>query len=381
MIYRITYLSGGLRVRGYLAFPAGTETTAEGIQEWVRLQCGDDELTAEAVACVLPSAQVLAATARRDWAAEKSGRRNDTLEAGDGAEKTTPKIQVGDARETSRNAENSESRNRCAPQKAEENGAQESAMPPRSHTEDREASFASMNFEEAREFARASDSGAPGSYPVLVYCRGGIGRVGRVRLDWLAEFAAFGYIVMAPCYRGGESGVGHDRFGGADLEDSRIAARLARAIPGADPARIALLGFSRGSINATDAAIEEHASRLVLWGGLSDLAVTYEERIDLRRMLKRVIQGSAYKLPDVYLERSPIHMAQRLNCPVLIMHGTEDAQVDYGHGERMYAELLRLGKSATLNRLEGLGHHMPQETRMRVLAGMFAWLEAPPQSP
>ncbi|OWR28938.1 peptidase S9 [Saccharibacillus sp. O23] len=230
----------------------------------------------------------------------------------------------------------------------------------------------------ARELDRASDSEAPGSYPVLVYCRGGIGRVGRVRLDWLAEFAAFGRIVMAPCYRGGESGVGHDEFGGADLEDSRIAVRLARAIPGADPARIAVLGFSRGSINATDAAIEEHASRLVLWGGLSDLAVTYEERIDLRRMLKRVVKGSAYKLPDVYLERSPIHMAKRLNCPVLIMHGTEDAQVDYGHGERMYAELRRLGKSAALTSLEGLGHHMPQETRMRVLAGMFAWLEAPP---
>lgn len=334
MIYRITYLSGGLRVMGYLAFPAGAETTAEEIQEWVRLQCGDDELTAEAVACVMPSAESSAEAARRDWAAEK-------------------------------------------------NEAQESAMSHISYTEDREASIAATSLEEdtAREFGRASDSGAPGSYPVLVYCRGGIGRVGRVRLDWLAEFAAFGHIVMAPCYRGGESGVGHDGFGGADLEDSRIAARLARTIPGADPARIAVLGFSRGSINATDAAIEEDASRLVLWGGLSDLAVTYEERIDLRRMLKRVIKGSAYKLPDVYRERSPIHMAQRLNCPVLIMHGTEDAQVDYGHGERMYAELRRLGKPATLARLEGLGHHMPQETRMRVLAGMFAWLEAPPPNP
>ncbi len=311
MIYRITYLSGGLRVMGYLAFPAGTETTAEGIQEWVRLECGDDQLTAEAVACVMPSAQISAETARRDRAAEKSGRRDEAVKA----------------------------------------------------------------------FETADDAGAPGSYPVLVYCRGGIGRVGRVRLDWLAEFAAFGWIVLAPCYRGGESGVGHDEFGGADLEDSRVAVRLARAIPWADSGRIAVLGFSRGSINATDAAIEEHASRLVLWGGLSDLAVTYEERIDLRRMLKRVIEGSAYKLPDVYRERSPIHMAKRLNCPVLIMHGTEDAQVDYGHGERMYAELRRLGKPATLTRLEGLGHHMPHEIRMRVLAGMFAWLEAPPPNP
>gem|GEM_PF-514040 len=415
MIYRITYLSGGLRVMGYLAFPSGAETTAEGIQEWLRLQCRDEELTAEAVACVMPSAEFSAAAARRD-----AGFTTSETESGASAAVEQPKTEDADAQAAASQQPKVQDADAQVPasqrpkvqgvdaqvpasQRPKVQGAD--AQVPASQwlkVQDVDAQVPAsqrpkvqgvdaqvpasqrpkvQDVSTARELGRASASQAPGSYPVLVYCRGGIGRVGRVRLDWLAEFAAFGHIVMAPCYRGGESGVGHDEFGGADLEDSRIAVRLARAIPGADPARIAVLGFSRGSINATDAAIEEQASRLVLWGGLSDLAVTYEERIDLRRMLKRVIKGSAYKLPDVYLERSPIHMAKRLNCPVLIMHGTEDAQVDYGHGERMYAELRRLGKSATLTRLEGLGHHMPQEIRMRVLASMFAWLEAPPPKP
>ncbi|MEJ8307148.1 alpha/beta hydrolase family protein [Saccharibacillus sacchari] len=277
MIYRFTYLSGGLRVAGYAALPPELSMNEKEFTRFLRREFNDEELSAEAVACLLPSA--LSTETRTD------------------------------------------------------------------------------------------------RYPVLVYCRGGIGRVGRVRLDWLAEFASFGRIVVAPCYRGGESGVGHDEFGGADLEDSRVAMRLARAFPQADPERIAVLGFSRGSINATDAAIEEQASQLVLWGGLSDLGRTYEERIDLRKMLKRVIKGSVYKIPEAYAERSPIHMAKRLSCPVLIMHGTEDAQVEYGHGKRMYEELQRLGKTTELMTLDGLGHHMPQPIRLEVLRDMFDWLD------
>lgn len=277
MIYRVTYLSDGLRVAGYVALPPELTTTQQDIENFLRRECGDDLLTAQAVACILPQAR------------EKSVDRR---------------------------------------------------------------------------------------YPVFMYCRGGIGSVGRVRLDWLAEFASFGRIVVAPCYRGGESGVGHDRFGGVDLEDSRVALRLAKAIPFADPTQIAVMGFSRGSINGTDAAIHEQASHLILWGGLSDLGRTYEERIDLRRMLKRVLQGSVYKIPEVYRERSPIYMAKNIECPVLIVHGTEDVQVDYGHARRMYEELQRLGTPVHLFKLEGLGHHMPHPVRMNVLANIFEWLDS-----
>ncbi|MDO3411775.1 prolyl oligopeptidase family serine peptidase [Saccharibacillus sp. CPCC 101409] len=301
MIYRVTYLSDGLRVTGYAALPPEIEVSEKEIATWLRRECGDLELTAEAVACVLPRA-VREAEAYRE------------------------KVRTGRGLA-------------------------------------------------ARESDSSRTDGGKRRYPVFVYCRGGIGRVGRVRLDWMAEFASFGHIAVAPCYRGGESGVGRDEFGGADLEDSRVAVRLARKIPFADPGRVAVMGFSRGSINAADAAVNERTARLVLWGGLSDLAQTYEERIDLRRMMKRVIGGSAYKLPDVYRERSPIHMASRIHCPVLIVHGTEDAQVDFGHGQRMYAELKRLGKNADFEILQGLGHHMPRETRMEVLARIFAWLE------
>ncbi len=56
-------------------------------------------------------------------------------------------------------------------------------------------------------------------WPVLVYCRGGIGRVGQVKTEWLERFSQSGFIVFAPVYRGTQGGEGRDEFGGADLED------------------------------------------------------------------------------------------------------------------------------------------------------------------
>ncbi|MDR9854486.1 prolyl oligopeptidase family serine peptidase [Paenibacillus sp. VCA1] len=211
-------------------------------------------------------------------------------------------------------------------------------------------------------------------WPVLIYCRGGIGRVGQVKTEWLERFSRSGFIVFAPVYRGTQGGEGRDEFGGADMEDVPAACRLLESLPFVDRNRIAAMGFSRGSINAAYAAAETgYISQLVLWGGVSDLAKTYEERVDLRRMLKRVV-GNPNKSPLAYETRSPINMAKRIRCPVLIIHGSEDEQVHPGHGLRMYERLKELGKDAELHWYEGYGHHLPYETHMMAIKRMFDWI-------
>ncbi|MWV43607.1 prolyl oligopeptidase family serine peptidase [Paenibacillus sp. HJL G12] len=211
-------------------------------------------------------------------------------------------------------------------------------------------------------------------WPVLIYCRGGIGRVGQVKTEWLERFSRSGFIVFAPVYRGTQGGEGRDEFGGGDMEDVPAACRLLASLPFVDTTRISAMGFSRGSVNATYAAADTgYLSHLVLWGGVSDLAQTYEERVDLRRMLKRVI-GNPSKAPEAYQERSPLLMAERIACPVLIIHGSEDAQVDSSHGMRMYDRLKELGKDVQLHWYEGYGHHMPYETHMTAIQRMFEWI-------
>lgn len=80
--------------------------------------------------------------------------------------------------------------------------------------------------------------------PLVLYCRGGIGRVGAVRLKWVEEFAAQGYAVFAPAYRGNEGSEGRDEFGGADTMDVISAIEWLSSISWIDNRRIHLLGFS-----------------------------------------------------------------------------------------------------------------------------------------
>ncbi|MGG4341466.1 alpha/beta hydrolase family protein [Paenibacillus lautus] len=212
--------------------------------------------------------------------------------------------------------------------------------------------------------------------PLVLYCRGGIGRVGAVRLKWVEEFAAQGYAVFAPAYRGNEGSEGRDEFGGADTMDVISAIEWLSRISWIDNNRIHLLGFSRGAINAAvAAALSPHVSKLILWSGVSDLAQTYEERIDLRRMMKRIIGGTPTKFPERYILRSPIHYADRIRCPVLIVHGTQDEQVQVEHSYRMLDKLHEQGHQPEAHLYEGLGHHFPPPQHAAAINRMFDWLK------
>lgn len=211
--------------------------------------------------------------------------------------------------------------------------------------------------------------------PALIYCRGGIGKVGSVKMHWMEQFARYGYVIFAPSYRGNEGGEGYDQFGGEDKEDVLSAFRLLQSLPFVNSEQISVMGFSRGAINATLAAVEEtQVHRLILWSGVSDLAQTYEERVDLRRMLKRVLGGSPMKIPDAYHQRSPLYIANRILCPVLIIHGTQDIQVDIRHGINMYKKLKELGKMAEFHCYQGYGHHFPPQIHHEAIDQMFAWI-------
>ncbi|WP_145033775.1 alpha/beta hydrolase family protein, partial [Micrococcus luteus] len=82
-------------------------------------------------------------------------------------------------------------------------------------------------------------------------------------------------------------------------------------------------GFSRGGIMGMLTAIEmgRQAASFVSWGGVSDMILTYEERQDLRRMMKRVIGGTPKKVPEEYQWRTPFDQVNKIQAPVLLIHG------------------------------------------------------------
>jgi dipeptidyl aminopeptidase/acylaminoacyl peptidase len=219
----------------------------------------------------------------------------------------------------------------------------------------------------------AAPSGT-GPYPPVIYCRGGIRRVGMVRKRRIVSMALRGYAVFAPFYRGNEGGEGREDFGGEDRYDVFHAITMLRSLNEVIPGPVPLIGFSRGAIMALLAAKEcEGVGPVVVWGGVSDLLRTYEERVDLRRMLKRVV-GHPKKQIDAYLQRSPIHWAAQIHCPLLIIHGTRDTQVSMGHARCLAEALEAVGKDYTLELYEGREHRFPKKEDEAVLNGVFAWI-------
>lgn len=210
--------------------------------------------------------------------------------------------------------------------------------------------------------------------PAIIYCRGGIRKVGMVRIRRIVSMARRGFVVFAPFYRGNVGGEGREDFGGEDRHDVHCAIPLLQSMPEVAPGPVALIGFSRGAVNALLTAKEcAGAGPVVIWGGVSDLFLTYEERVDLRRMLKRVV-GHPRKQPEAYEQRSAVYWADELRAPVLIVHGTLDPQVGIEHARRLADALERAGKPYAMELYEGLGHRFPKEEDEKALDAVFEWI-------
>ncbi|WP_025026718.1 alpha/beta hydrolase family protein [Caldalkalibacillus mannanilyticus] len=214
-----------------------------------------------------------------------------------------------------------------------------------------------------------------GPFPALVYCRGGIRNVGMTRLAWVSRFVEQGYVVFAPFYRGNRGGEGREDFCGEDRHDVTHAIDWLKLHPQVDPKRLHLFGFSRGAVMALFAAMEcKEVASVVVWGGVSEMSVTYEERIDLRRMLKRIIGGTPAKFPERYQLRSPIYFLHELECPVLIVHGTLDQQVGFIHARLLEEALHAQNKRYTTFFYEGEGHFFHAPLFNQAIERMFQWL-------
>ncbi len=211
--------------------------------------------------------------------------------------------------------------------------------------------------------------------PALLYCRGGIRGVGQVKPERISQMAAFGYVVLAPHYRGNEGGEGRDEFGGADRHDVFAAYDLLLQMPEVDRERISVFGFSRGGIMALFAAMEcRGVLAAVVWSGVSDLFLTYEERVDLRRMLRRIV-GHPGKQVEAYRERTPLYRIGEITCPVLIIHGMADENVGVEHAYRLEKALREAGLPHEMWLAEGASHLFQGADMENYTRRMFAWLD------
>ena len=227
-----------------------------------------------------------------------------------------------------------------------------------------------------------------GPYPLVVLPHGGPHGVrDSWAFDWEVQLlASRGYAVLQVNFRGsGGYGMdfeaaGYRQWGASMQDDVTDATRWAieQGITQAD--RICIYGASYGGYTALmGAAREPKLYRCAIGSlGVYDLELMFEsgDIPDSRAGVAYLSKVLGEDRADLRA-RSPVHLADQIEIPVLLIHGKEDWRADYKHAKRMHQALERNGKQVEWVALSREGHGVyDEETRREVYERILTFLDS-----
>jgi len=175
-----------------------------------------------------------------------------------------------------------------------------------------------------------------------------------------ADLARQGYVVFFSHYRGFGDSQGKQTFGPGEVRDILAGLELMKSKPYVDPKRIALVGGSEGAMcSLLAAAGRDDIAAVVEFAGPVDLAQLYHDTPWIMRRaggLAKKIGGTPQSNPEAYRERSPILAADRIKCPVLIIHGGADSLVSVSHAHSLHEALTQAGVPCQIKIIPGANH-------------------------
>jgi dipeptidyl aminopeptidase/acylaminoacyl peptidase len=200
--------------------------------------------------------------------------------------------------------------------------------------------------------------------PAIVMPHGGPEARDVGRFNWLAQFFAHqGYVVLQPNFRGstgyGDAWFEHNGFQSWKIAigDVLDAGRWLVTEGVADPAKLAVVGWSYGGYAALQSAIVDPKlfKAVIAIAPVTDLNALKDERrgwSDYEILERRIGDG-----PHVR-EGSPLHNVARLEAPVLLFHGTFDRNVGYAQSKDMAAACSAAHARCELVTFDGLDHQL-----------------------
>lgn len=228
--------------------------------------------------------------------------------------------------------------------------------------------------------------------PAVVLVHGGFHE--RFNVEWfplITSLVQRGYVVIFPEYRGSRGyGSNHFRndYGVTDTADVLAAADYVARKPFVDPARLAIVGESRGGM-VTLLAIQQQPTKFkaaVDVVGLTDFVAYMAYKPDYRRQeVARENPSFGGKLPNenlaAYMAVSPINHVDKIQTPLLVMASTGDTIAPITlHTGRLLDALKARNKVHEAKIYENApgGHvfmHGDQPERDDAYARIFAWLD------
>lgn len=232
----------------------------------------------------------------------------------------------------------------------------------------------------------------PKNLPLVVLPHGGPAVRDSLGFDWWSQaLASRGYAVLQPNFRGSD-GFGHDflekgygQWGKAMQTDLSDGVRHLAKAGTIDPKRVCIVGASYGGYAALAGATLDR--------GVYRCAVSVAGPSDLRRMLVdgsrrfvssdnasvrywlRFMGADGVKDPDLAVI-SPAKMADKVEIPVMLIHGKDDTIVPYVQSTLMADAMKKAGKPVELVTLAGEDHNLSRgATRLQMLTSMVEFLE------
>jgi len=167
-----------------------------------------------------------------------------------------------------------------------------------------------------------------GPHPVVLILRGvagpddGYTEIARRLAEW-------GYVALVH----GWKVRGTDPADGLVYADLRGAMTFLRSVGQADLQRLSVFGFCRGGVHAVMAARAHPEIRVVV-----------------------VFHGFAFRPAGARPGAEPYDLAEGVNVPMLVLHGTEDERAPIADMRRMEARMRALGKACTFTFYDGARH-------------------------
>lgn len=169
--------------------------------------------------------------------------------------------------------------------------------------------------------------------PVIIYNRGGNRNFGAIAPWYRSGFYYFvsrGFVVMGSQYRGNDGGEGTEQFGGADVRDVLNLIALAKSLGYVDADNMFMLGESRGGM-MTYLALKQGAAvnAAAVLSGVADLVAGSKERPELAaNVLKELLPDFDKRGDEEMRVRSAVYWPEKINVPLLLLHGTADWRAD-----------------------------------------------------
>ncbi len=199
--------------------------------------------------------------------------------------------------------------------------------------------------------------------PVIIFNRGGNREQGKLSA-WTAfgfyYFVSNGFVVIGSQYRGADGGEGKDEYGGADARDVMNLIPLAKSLDFADTKNTFLLGNSRGGMMAYLALKNKiSVNAAAVSSGVTDLFGNAQDHPDyITNIYQPLIPDFDKRRDEAMRERSAVYWADKINVPVLIMHGGADERVGTTRSLAFAQKLQESGKTYELIIYAGDDHNL-----------------------